>query len=139
MTALFDHALDREDGGFPPYNIEKMGEASYRIVLALAGWNRDDVELITDANKLVVRGRAKKPESEKTFLHRGIALRAFERVFDLADHVEVTSASMSDGLLMVDLKREIPEALKPRRIEIGTSSRPELTSVDAKRLQKSAA
>jgi molecular chaperone IbpA len=139
MTALFAHALDREDGGFPPYNIEKMGESSYRIVLALAGWDRDDLELVTDANRLVVRGRPRKAEIEKTFLHRGIALRAFERVFDLADHVEVTNASMADGLLVVDLKKEIPEALKPRRIEIGASSRPELTSVDTTRLQKSAA
>lgn len=132
MTALFAHALERDDGGFPPYNIEKLGDDAYRIVMALAGWTRDEIELVAGANRLVVRGQAKKAGDEKAYLHRGIAQRAFERIFDLADHVEVTGASMSGGLLVVDLKREIPEALKPRRIEI-------TPDLDGRRLEKAAA
>lgn len=93
---------------------------------------------MTGESRLVVRGQAKPAEVERVYLHRGIAQRAFERVFDLADHVEVTGASMADGLLSVDLKRNIPEALKPRRIKID-SNRPSVTKLDAKALDKSAA
>jgi molecular chaperone IbpA len=139
MSALFAHALDRDESGFPPYNIEKSGENAYRIVLALAGWQRDELELVTEANRLVVRGEAKKEDREKNYLHRGIAQRTFERVFDLADHVEVMGANLSDGLLVVDLKREIPEALKPRRIEIGLPVDATVASLDSKRLVKTAA
>jgi molecular chaperone IbpA len=139
MTALFDHAIDRDPDGFPPYNIEKVGGNTYRIVVALAGWTPDDIELVADANRLVVRGSPKKVEAEKTYLHRGHLKRAFERVFDIAEHVEVTGANMSDGLLVIDLKREIPEALKPRRIEIGSGPVAEVTSLDSQRLTKSAA
>jgi HSP20 family molecular chaperone IbpA len=78
MTALFDHAIDRDPGGFPPYNIEKAGENTYRIVVALAGWKPDDIELVADGNRLVVRGSPKKIEGEKTYLHRGHTKRAFE-------------------------------------------------------------
>lgn len=138
MTALLSHALEREEGGFPPYNIEKAGDDAYRIVIALAGWSRDELEIVTGESRLVVRGQAKPAEGERVYLHRGIAQRAFERVFDLADHVEVTGASMADGLLTVDLKRNIPEALKPRRIEIGSYG-PSVTKLDAKTLDKSAA
>ncbi len=139
MTALLTHALERDEGGFPPYNIEKSGGDAYRIVMALAGWTRDEIELVAENNRLVVRGQAKKAGDEKAYLHRGIVQRAFERVFDLADHVAVTGASMSDGLLVVDLKREIPEALKPRRIEIGSSAGANVASLDTKRLEKSVA
>jgi molecular chaperone IbpA len=136
MTALFAHALERDDGGFPPYNIEKSGENAYRIVMALAGWTRDEVDLVADAGRLIVRGQAKKVVDQKEYLHRGIAQRAFERIFDLADHVEVSGASMQDGLLTVDLKREIPEALKPRRIEIASGA---AWGDGTKQLEKSAA
>jgi molecular chaperone IbpA len=139
MTALFDHALDRDAGGYPPYNIEKAGENTYRIVVALAGWSADEIELVTEANRLVVRGSPKKVENEKFYLHRGHTQRAFERVFDIADHVTVTAATMSDGLLVVDLTREIPEALKARRIEIASGPAAEVSSLDAMRLAKSAA
>jgi HSP20 family molecular chaperone IbpA len=87
MTALLAHALERDDGAFPPYNIEKSSDDTYRVVVALAGWTRDEIELVTEANRLVVRGHAKKVGDEKAYLHRGIAQRAFERIFDLADHV----------------------------------------------------
>jgi molecular chaperone IbpA len=139
MTALFAHALNREEGGFPPYNIQKVGENTYRIAIALAGWSQDDLELIADANRLVVRGRPKPVNEPKTYLHRGLAQRAFERLFDLADYVEITGASMSDGLLNIDLKREIPEVLKPRRIEIATQVSAQVTSLDERRAEKSAA
>jgi molecular chaperone IbpA len=114
---LLSHALEREDTGYPPYNIEKGGDDQYRIVMALAGFGNGDVEIVSEQTRLSVRGQ--KPESDdKTYLHRGIAPRPFLRQFDFADYVEVTAATMGDGLLVIDLKRELPEELKPRRIPI---------------------
>jgi len=118
LPGLFAHALQREDTGFPPYNIEKVGEDQYRIVLAIAGFTKDDVEIVQDQNLLTVRGSAK-DMGPKTYLYRGLAARTFERQFDLAEYVEVTGASLNNGLLEIELKRELPEALKPRRIPIG--------------------
>ena len=120
MPMLLDHAMQREEGGYPPYNIEKSGEDQYRIVLALAGFTKDDIEIVCEQNLLTVRGQLKQKNSVE-YLHRGIATRDFERGFDLADHIEVMGATMSDGLLVIALKRELPEALKPRRIEIATA------------------
>jgi len=117
LPSLLSHALERDESSYPPYNIEKTGDETYRIVMALAGFGRDDVSIVTERNRLTVRGEVK-DKAEATYLHRGIAQRAFERVFDLADHIEVAGATMNDGLLVIDLKREIPDALKPRRIEI---------------------
>ncbi|HEX7262349.1 MAG TPA: Hsp20 family protein [Luteolibacter sp.] len=114
---LLAHALEREDSGYPPCNIEKCGDDQYRIVMALAGFGNGDVEIVSEQNRLTVRGQ--KPESDdKTYLHCGIPARPFLRHFDLADYVEVTAATMGDGLLVIDLKRELPEELKPRRIPI---------------------
>ena len=114
---LLSHALERERSGYPPYNIEKCGDDQYRIVMALAGFGANDIDIVVEQNRLSVRGQ--KPESDdKTYLHRGIAARPFLRQFDLADYVEVTAATMGDGLLVIDLKRELPEELKPRRIPI---------------------
>lgn len=121
IPSLLSHALDREESGFPPYNIEKAGDDSYRIVMALAGFARDDVEIVTERNQLLVRGKAQ-DKGGATYLHRGIAQRAFERAFELADYIVVTGASMTDGLLVIDLKRELPEALKPRRIDINSAN-----------------
>jgi molecular chaperone IbpA len=109
--------MDRPDGGYPHYNIEKVGEDQYRIVMALAGFSKDDVEIVVEQNRLMVRGHKREPDG-RTYLHRGIATRSFERQFDLADYVEVTDATMGEGLLVIELKREIPDALKPRRIPI---------------------
>ena len=103
---------------YPPFDVEQNGDDAYRISLAVAGFSRGEIDITTKPNLLVVSGR-KREEGERTFLHRGIATRAFERQFQLADYVEVTGASMADGLLRIDLKREIPEAVKPRKIEIG--------------------
>jgi len=114
---LLSHALEREDSGYPPYNIEKSGDDQYRIVMALAGFGTEDVDVVVEQNRLTVRGQ--KPETDnKTYLHRGIAARPFLRQFDLADYVQVTAATMGDGVLVIDLKRELPEELKPRRIPI---------------------
>jgi molecular chaperone IbpA len=121
VTGLLSHALQREESGYPPYNIEKVGEDQYRIVMAVAGFAKDDVEIVQEQNRLSVRGRLKEANG-KTYLHRGIATRAFERHFDLADYVEVTDATMGEGLLVIDLKRELPEALKPRSIPINAGT-----------------
>lgn len=131
LPGLLSDAVGREESGYPPYNIEKCGEDRYRIVLALAGFTRDDVEIVLEHNRLVVRGKMKNGNGA-TYLHRGIASRPFERQFDLAEFIEVTGATMGDGLLVIDLKRELPEALKPRSIPInaGTfvSLRPKTTA-----------
>jgi molecular chaperone IbpA len=121
LPALLTHALQRDETGFPPHNIEKVAEDQYRITLAVAGFTQDDIEIVCENNMLTVRGKAKE-NGPKTYLHRGIAGRAFERQFDLAEHVEVTGATLENGLLEIALKRELPEALKPRRIPIGSAS-----------------
>jgi molecular chaperone IbpA len=117
LPDLLSDAVGRAESTYPPYNIEKCGEDQYRIVIALAGFSKDDVEIVVEQSRLLVRGHKREPD-DRTYLHRGIATRSFERHFDLADHVEVTDATMGEGLLVIDLKREIPEALKPRRIPI---------------------
>jgi molecular chaperone IbpA len=121
LPDLLSHALTREDVWYPPYNIEKIGEDQYRLVMAVAGFGKDDVEIVQAQNRLVVKGKRERPDG-KTYLHRGIAARPFERVFDLADHVEVTDATMGEGLLVITLKRELPEALKPRSIPISAGT-----------------
>ena len=104
---------------FPPYNIERTGENDYRITMAVAGFASDDLTIEVRESTLTVKGdKAQESEENKDILHRGIASRAFERRFQLADHVVVNGASMENGLLHVELKREIPEAKKPRQIEI---------------------
>jgi molecular chaperone IbpA len=121
LPGLLSDAIGREESGYPPYNIEKCGEDRYRIVLALAGFRKDDVEIIVERHRLIVRGKVKNGAGA-TYLHQGIASRSFERQFDLADFVEVTGATMGDGLLVIDLKRELPEALKPRSIPINSGT-----------------
>jgi molecular chaperone IbpA len=105
---------------WPPYDIVKKGDDDYQITMAVAGFTDEELTLTYEPNLLVVEGR-KAGEEEREYLHRGIAGRTFQRRFELADHVKVNGASLVNGLLTVDLKREIPEARKPRRIEIGTS------------------
>jgi molecular chaperone IbpA len=108
---------------YPPYNIERTGENAYRITLAVAGFTEADLSIETKESTLTIRGeKAKNGESSGEMLYQGIAARAFERRFQLADHVEVKSASLANGLLHVDLVREIPESLKPRQIQIGSGS-----------------
>lgn len=120
MASLLESAArTSEAGGWPPYNIETTGENAYRIEIAVAGFKPDELNIEVKENLLTVTGRrTANDESERTFLHRGLAERDFERRFQLADYVVVTEAGLSNGLLTIDLKRELPEALKPRRIEI---------------------
>jgi molecular chaperone IbpA len=118
MAQMMDSLARGEETGYPPYNIEKLGEDAYRITMAVAGFGEDELEVTTKDTTLVVAGKAKEAEGEATFLHRGIARRAFERRFALAEHIKVTGAHLENGLLHVDLVREVPEAKKPRTIEI---------------------
>ncbi|MBB2963317.1 Hsp20 family protein [Methylobacterium sp. R2-1] len=122
----FDRLLDllsqaeraEATAAWPPYNIEKVAEDEYRITMAVAGFTSDEIELTQHATALVVSGQKKSQESERHYLHRGIAARTFRQTFNLAEHVRVTGAALENGLLTVDLKREVPEALKPHRIAI---------------------
>jgi molecular chaperone IbpA len=120
LNRLVDFAT-RGDDAYPPYNIEKLGENSYRISMAVAGFSRDELDLTVQDNVLIVVGRANEPAqgAEPQYIHRGIAKRAFERRFQLADTIKVTGAGYDNGLLNIDLVREIPEHKKPRRIDIG--------------------
>ncbi|HXY57921.1 MAG TPA: Hsp20 family protein [Methylocystis sp.] len=129
QTVGFDRLFNSlaQGGGFeaapnyPPYNIERTAENAYRVTLAVAGFSREDLSIETRENALTIRGAQDQKEGEtpRDFLHQGIAARAFERRFQLAEHVVVTGATLENGLLHVDLVREIPEAQKPRKIEIG--------------------
>ncbi|MBB4039897.1 molecular chaperone IbpA [Microvirga flocculans] len=131
-TVGFDRLFDMLDQSartepapsWPPYNVEKLGEDHYRITMAVAGFSPDDIEIIQKENALLVAGH-KHPEQENgQFLHRGIATRAFKQTFNLADYVKVKEAKLENGLLTVDLVREVPEEMKPHRIEITTGGGP---------------
>lgn len=112
------------DNAYPPYNIEKTDENAYRLTMAVAGFAEADLDVTANANRLVITGRKEAEQGEKSYLHRGIATRAFERKFDIADHIRVDSASLENGLLHVDLVRELPEAMKPRKIAIAQGAAP---------------
>lgn len=120
LSSLFDNVLsDPAQPGYPPYNIERTGENSYRISMAVAGFSEDELNLESRENTLTISGsKSSQSGDEANYLHRGIATRDFQRRFQLADHVEVTNASLENGLLHVDLTRELPEVLKPRQIQI---------------------
>ncbi|SMX33527.1 Hsp20 family protein [Maliponia aquimaris] len=126
IADLMDRVLasDTAQAGYPPYNIEKTADDTYRISIAVAGFSDEDLSVDVKDQALVVSARKAEGEDGKTYLHRGIATRAFERRFHLADHVRVEGALHENGMLHIDLKREIPEALKPRRIEIAKPSSP---------------
>lgn len=118
---------------YPPYNIEKTGEDTYVLTMAVAGFGPNDLEIVARENTLTVAGRAPQAEEGRAFLHRGIAGRAFERRFVLADHIVVDGATLENGLLQLKLKREVPEALKPRRIAIqaGQPAQPAIANEQA--------
>ena len=116
---------------YPPYNIEKTADDGWRISIAVAGFAEEDLSVEVRENALIVTAKKAKDDEGRTFLHRGIATRAFERRFTLADHVRVTGASHANGMLNIDLVREVPEALKPRRIEIQTGGEIEAQAVAA--------
>ncbi len=117
------------DGGFPPYNIEKTGENAFRITLAVAGFNPDELKVEMKEQTLTISGEKAAEKDEKTYLHRGIAARSFERRYQLADHVDVVGADYKNGLLHVDLVRNIPEKMKPRTIAI--SAEPGVKQIEA--------
>lgn len=128
IAQMMDRVLasDNTQAGYPPYNIEKTADDAYRISIAVAGFSEADLSVEVKEQALVVSARKAEEDDSRSFLHRGIATRAFERRFHLADHVRVSGALHENGMLHIDLQREIPEALKPRRIEI---ARPQAVSV----------
>jgi molecular chaperone IbpA len=138
-TVGFDRLFDMlENNGlasggenYPPFDLVKKGENDYQIDLAVAGFKPDEIDITAQQNVLVVTGKKKEESEEKgdDFIYRGIATRSFERRFALADHIQVRGADMKDGLLSIELKREIPEAMKPRKIDIGGSEKKEQSAI----------
>lgn len=122
LARLADTAASTAEANYPPYNIEKTGDDSYRLTMAVAGFRPEDLELVAKDNTLVISGRLPSEPPKAELLYRGIAGRPFERRFVLADHVVVEGADLQNGLLHVALKRVVPEALKPRRIPVGGSA-----------------
>jgi len=118
LASLLEQRAESQPS-YPPYNIELVAEDKYRIVMALAGFNRNEVEIVAERDTLHVTGRKQKDETQRTYLHRGIAARDFDQRFQLANHVKVTTASFDNGMLTIELVREVPEELKPRKIAIG--------------------
>lgn len=129
---MFDAATRAagRDASYPPYNIVKVGEDRYRITMALAGFTDDDLEIVAQENVLVVRGRVKEPQEQVAYLHRGIGTRAFEHSFQLADFVKVTGAQLRNGLLDIELVREVPEAKKPHKIVIKSNGQSKPKAID---------
>ena len=128
---LLESARVTASDNWPPYDIIKKGDDDYRITMAVAGFSQEDLNITHERNMLLVSGQ-RNVDDDNQYLHRGIAGRAFERRFELADHVKVTGASLVNGLLTIDLKREIPEEMKPRRIEIAGAKSP--TRVEARQV-----
>jgi molecular chaperone IbpA len=127
LAALLDSAAAQDSAaGYPPYNIERTDENTYRIEIAVAGFRPEELGVEVKENLLTVTGRKAANDDTRKFLHRGLAERNFERRFQLADYVVVTDANLSDGLLSISLKRELPEALKPRTVQISTAVQPSL-------------
>ncbi|HHS89241.1 MAG TPA: Hsp20 family protein [Rhodobacteraceae bacterium] len=141
IADLMDRVLTNEvsQPSYPPYNIEKIGDDAWRISIAVAGFSEDELNVEVRENSLIVTAKKKADDDEgRVFLHRGIATRAFERRFHLADHVRVVGATHTDGMLHIDLRREVPEALKPRKIEITKGETIEAKAVENKTKKKSA-
>jgi molecular chaperone IbpA len=124
ISNLIDQAMRLDAApGYPPFNIEQTDDNAFRIELAVAGFAEEDLNIEYKQNTLIVSGKRPQTDEGRRFLHRGIAERSFERRFGLADHVRVKEAKLENGLLSIDLERELPEALKPRKIEIGAAAR----------------
>jgi len=125
MNRLLETATRFDDNAvsYPPYNIEKLGENDYRLTMAVAGFAEDELDITVKEGSLLISGKAKGDDGKVDYLYRGIARRAFERRFDLADHIQVRGAALANGLLSIDLVREIPEAMKPRTIAIKSDAK----------------
>jgi molecular chaperone IbpA len=135
IADLMDRVLADNAGtapSYPPYNIEKTADDAWRISIAVAGFTDEDLSVEVRENALIVAGRKAREDDGRVYLHRGIATRAFERRFHLASHIRVSGASHVNGMLHIELVREVPEALKPRRIEIARGDTVEATAVEAK-------
>ena len=135
LMNIMDSAARIDSGSvsYPPYNIEKTGDDDYRITMAVAGFGEDELEVTVKDTSLLIAGKKADVESKDegaSYLHRGIATRSFERRFDLADHIQVVGARVENGLLHVDLRREVPEAMKPRRIAIASAAAPEAKVIE---------
>jgi molecular chaperone IbpA len=128
MLNLLDSASGFDAAGYPPYNIERLGENEYRITMAVAGFGEGELKVDVKEQFLNVRGEKKAEDKERRFLHRGIGTRTFERRFQLADHVEVKGADLKDGLLHIDLVRNVPEKLKARTIAISNGKAQEVAT-----------
>ena len=128
---VLDEVQRTAEETYPPYNIERLDENCFQISVALAGFSPAEVALTMEQNVLTLEGR-KAEKDEKSFVHRGISTRSFKRQFTLADHVEVKSARFENGLLIIELQREIPEAMKPRRIPIKGASSSQVDQIEAK-------
>jgi len=123
MASMLDRAMATDTATtYPPYNIEKVGDNAYRISIAVAGFTADELNIEVKEHQLTLTARKADTDDGKVYLHRGIAQRAFEKTFQLADHVQVTGATHADGMLHIELERQVPEALKPRRIEIASGA-----------------
>ena len=132
LFRLLDEAQSVDPQAYPPYNIEKTGENAFRITMAVAGFAQNEIAIEAKGNLLTVTGKKEaKAEGKSEFLHQGIAARSFERRFHLADYVEVNGADLDNGLLHISLVRQVPEALKPRQIAIGASSKPKVIEAKA--------
>lgn len=134
MARLIDTALRSDESAvsYPPYNIEKLDENSYRLTMAVAGFGEEDLAITVQDGTLTIASKRGKAETERKFLYRGIAERSFERRFELAEHIHVVGASIDNGLLHIELVREVPEAMKPRAIKIAVASKTEPKVIDAK-------
>ena len=136
---LENSARNEQGDNFPPFDLERVSDDRYRITLAVAGFKRDEIDITARQNLLVITGRkGENRNKDGNFLHVGIATRAFERRFELADFVRVENANLSDGLLTVDLVREVPEAMKPRKVEIGSGSTQQVEAKTAETRQPEA-
>jgi len=122
LAQLMDSVGSLDADGYPPYNIERLGDNEYRITMAVAGFDKDEFKIEVKEQALLVSGEKKPDDKERSFLHRGIAARSFERRFQLADYVEVKGAEFKDGLLHIDLVRNLPERMKPRTIAIASDN-----------------
>jgi molecular chaperone IbpA len=139
LMTMLENSVQWAEGsnGYPPYNIEKTSEDQYRITLAVAGFGEDELSIEARENALLVEGRKKEGDAGHSYLYRGIAGRSFKRHFQLADHVKVVGAHLHNGLLVIELVRELPEAMKPRRIEITTATPTGVAGGEDKRIEDS--
>jgi molecular chaperone IbpA len=140
LASLLDASLRNEQKRptYPPYNIELTGEDQYRITMAVAGFQQADLSIEVEGNTLTVSGQKAEDDEDRQYLYRGIAARNFERQFQLADHIKVTGASFKDGMLDIDLEREIPDALKPRKITIQSDANAALNDSSVEKPQPTA-